>query len=390
MTSLTRPRTSSTAIPTLASPRAYRLSSVEGIQRAGSDLTPTLREASLFYTTRVQAGLDQDVVGHHNQKALMILGAACFGHMYLLAAPGTAKTRLSRSLAANLGLSYGWLPCTPETQASDVTGWGFFNQASNRYEFAPGPILNRFCQIDEVNRQQNAYSGMLQAMENHKVTVDNQTYDVLAPGIVVATANPYDRGTYPPADSFLDRMLLNIHFDYLDDPVDQLELILNQARYDAEVDTYPHEFELEGDPQVKSMVERSAAMLLRYREAIRDEVVLRPNIASYITDIFGLLRSHQAVDRGASLRDDLKDGGGGDRALVALVRAAKAHAVLCGGRAHVEPDDIQAMAQPVLAHRLVLAGQRPDPAFIQASRVVAEALERAEVPAGMPVPESRR
>jgi MoxR-like ATPase len=356
---------------------SHRQARREEIER--TRLSPRIREAALFYAN-VREGLDKNVVGHDDAKALMLLATASCRHMLLLAAPGTAKTRLGQSLALHLGLPWGELPCSADLQPSDATGWHFYNQATSAYEFVPGPLLNAIVQVDELNRAlPSMHSGLLQAMENRRVTVDNKTYLVPAPGIMVATLNPVDHGTYPVPQSVLDRLLLNIHLSYLENPAEQHELMMHPGNYDEQIRPLGQDQALSRERQ--QAVHERAAQMLAFREAIRDEVTMEEAVASYIAGLFRYLRTNFNVDPGAmNDQHPLRDGGGGDRALVSLVAAAKAHALVCGARSWVEPDDVMAMAMPVLAHRLVLSGQLPDPAFTQAGAVIQEALARVPAP----------
>jgi MoxR-like ATPase len=366
--------------PTPLFPQIHRQASLEEIESSRT-LPPELKDVARYYLT-IRAGLDQDVVGHSDTKTLMLLATACCGHMYVISPPGTAKTRLGQSLAYHLGVSWGKLPCDAEKQPSDATGWHYMNQETGKYEFMDGPVLNGICQADEFNRAMpTMHSGLLEAMQEGTVTVDNRTYTVPYPRILIATANPIDRATTPPSLSAMDRFMLSMTVSFLASKAEQLEYILNAERYDTEIRPLGTERTL--PPDVRRQAEVRAQQIRQNRALIRDHVTLAPEVAGYILAFVRMLRSHNAIEMGAGTKE-VKDGGGGDRALRDLVFAVKAHAVLCGARGFVEPDDAMAMARPVLAHRLAVQGKGrlSDAAFVESARVVGDVIDQLDPPDG--------
>ena len=370
-----------TTVPTVPTPlREHRLATASQIEYSRT-LTPHLKEVAQFYAD-VSDGINQDVVGHHDAKAVLLVATAYCGHTYLVAAPGTAKSRLIKSLAAHLGISCATMSLTAEHQPSDATGWQFFDQAQHAYQLVPGPLTSGgIVLFDEFNRG-TAYmhAGILEPMEDGVVRIDNLVVPIPKPGILVATANPVDWAINPVALSNLDRFMVHTRIHALSDPADQLHLMLNARKYDQRVTPLGREQQLSGDERRRT--QGQADQMLRYRGYIRDEVRIEEAVATYMRNLVTALRAHPAVDKGASDDLTLRDGGGGDRGLVHLVAAAKAHAVLCSAEGFVSPDDVQAMLAPVWAHRMVLdgVGQLSDHAFAGATAVILQVLEQIPVP----------
>src|SRR5262249_13652535 len=147
------------------------------------------------------------IVGHATAIWACCLALAVGGHVLLSDVPGVAKTRLVKSMARALGVSFGRVQCTPDLLPTQMTGFHWFNQRSQEYEFLPGPLLNGLVLADELNRAAPATkAGLLEAMQERQVTVDGRTYPVPAPGLLFATMNPSDEGTYPLTWAELDRI----------------------------------------------------------------------------------------------------------------------------------------------------------------------------------------
>lgn len=197
-------------ISTIPTPlREHRLADVRDIE-ASRTLTTNLKEVARYYAD-VYHGINQDVVGHHDAKAVLLVATAYCGHTYLVAAPGTAKSRLIKSLAKHLGISCATMSLTAEHQPSDATGWQFFDQAERSYKLVPGPLTSGgIVLFDEFNRG-TAYmhAGILEPMEDGVVRIDNLVVPIPKPGIIVATANPVDWAINPVALSNLDRFMVH-------------------------------------------------------------------------------------------------------------------------------------------------------------------------------------
>lgn len=249
------------------------------------------------------------------------------GHLLLEDVPGTGKTSLARALSQSVGGTSGRIQFTPDLLPGDVTGMSVYDQRSQEFRFHPGPVFANVLLGDEVNRASpKTQSALLEVMEEGRVTVDGRTHDVPWPFFVVATQNPIEQaGTYRLPEAQLDRFLIKTSLGY-PDPVSTRE-ILAGARVDV------HRFVV---PPVTT-TEHLARMAEIARRARTD-----PALLDYIARLLDATRSADEVKLGASIRGGL-----------ALVRASMTWAV-AQGRSYVLPDDVKALAEPVLAHRLVL------------------------------------
>jgi MoxR-like ATPase len=242
--------------------------------------------------------------------------------------PGVAKTLLVRTFAASLGLGFARLQCTADLLPSDVTGSTVFDQRAGDFSFRPGPIFANVVLADEVNRATpRTQSAFLEAMEEHSVTVDGHTHRLPDPFLVLATQNPVElKGTFPLPEAQLDRFLLRLRMGY--PSADEETAMLARFRAD--------------DPLAEVATVAEAADLPAARAAVR-EVHVAEDVAAYVVALARATRETPLLRLGAS-----------PRASLALQHAAQAWAAL-GGRDFVTPDDVQRLAVPVLAHRVVLS-----------------------------------
>ena len=254
-------------------------------------------------------------------------------HALIEGVPGVAKTLLARTLARTLGCDFARIQFTPDLMPADITGTNVFNFTRNEFTLVRGPVFTSFLLADEINRAPaKTQSALLQAMQERTVTIDRETYVLSENFTVFATQNPIEyEGTYPLPEAQKDRFLLKI-------PVaapgrdSELELAKRMLGSDA-----PEAALDRGDVQpVLNPGELSVA-----RQALND-VSMRDEVTGYIVDIARRTRSHESILVGA-----------GPRATQALVLSSRAHAALAG-RDFVTPDDVKAMAIPVLEHRLIL------------------------------------
>ncbi|MEA2420671.1 MAG: MoxR-like ATPase [Thermoleophilaceae bacterium] len=268
------------------------------------------------------------------------------GHVLIEDYPGVGKTALARALARSIEAEYARVQCTADLLPADVVGTNVYNQRENRFEFRPGPVFANVVLVDEVNRASpKTQSGLLECMQEGHVTVDKHTHELARPFIVVATQNPVEyEGTYPLPEAQLDRFMVRVSLGY---PSAQAEsdMLLDHAASDRVLDLEPV------TEVAEILAAQNAAAAVHGSEALR----------RYVVAILDATRADPRVDLGASPRAGLM-----------LFRAAKAMAAL-DGRDHALPDDVQALADSVLAHRLLLG---PGSGGDERAAVVRDALER--------------
>lgn len=279
-------------------------------------------------TQKISANVERVILGKPNKVELALVALLCQGHLLIEDVPGVGKTMLARALAKSLGCSFKRLQFTPDMLPSDVTGISMFNQKTREFEFRPGPVFAQIVLTDEVNRATpKTQSALLECMEEHQVTVDGVTYPMPAPFMVLATQNPIEyEGTFPLPEAQLDRFMLRIHLGY---PGAKEEM----AILDAQQFAHP----IDDTQQVASADELTAA-----QKAVK-EIYVDPLVKEYILALIEATRKHPDVYLGASPRGSL-----------ALFKTAQARAAI-QGRDYVIPDDIKALAEPALAHRLIIS-----------------------------------
>jgi MoxR-like ATPase len=280
-------------------------------------------------------------------------------HALIEGVPGIAKTLLARTLAQVLGCAFARIQFTPDLMPADITGTNVFHFGRNEFTLVRGPVFTSFLLADEINRAPaKTQSALLQAMQERAVTIDRETHNLPPDFTVFATQNPIEyEGTYPLPEAQKDRFLLKIAMA-APEREDELELAQRMLSGDA-----PEHCLERGD--VRAIL--SSGELSQAREALTD-VSMRPELAAYIVDLVRRTRTHESVLVGA-----------GPRASQALVLATRVHAALAG-RDFVTPDDVKALARPVLEHRLIL---RPE--FEIEGMTPAEAVEKIVESVAVPV-----
>ena len=269
------------------------------------------------------------IVGKDKAVELMMIAVLCRGHVLIEDVPGVGKTTLASALARSLDCSFKRIQFTPDITPSDVTGFSMANMKTGELEYRPGMIMSQIVLADEINRTSpKTQSSLLEVMEEGQVSVDGTTYSVPQPFIVLATQNPVDFvGTYPLPEAQLDRFFMRISIGYptADEEAEILE------RYTS------------GKKPMEDLrpICTSNDIVLLQQEV--EKVYSSKEVRAYISAIAAASRRSNALQLGVSTR-----------AAIALLRASQAYALI-NGRDFVTPEDVQRMAEPVLAHRLVLS-----------------------------------
>jgi MoxR-like ATPase len=275
---------------------------------------------------------------------LVLVCVVAEGHILIEDLPGVGKTTLARSVARAFDLQFARVQCTADLLPADVVGTNVFNQREDRFEFRPGPIFANVVLVDEINRASpKTQSGLLECMQERRVTVDVHTHELARPFVVLATQNPVEfEGTYPLPEAQVDRFMARVSMGY---PSSSGEVAMLRAH------------EVSDRVEVLEPV-ATAAELLAAQDAAR-RIHASDALRGYVVSLLARTREDPRIELGASPRAGLM-----------LLRAAKARALM-QGRDHALPDDVQALAQVVLSHRLVLA---PEAVDVTGERIVADAL----------------
>jgi MoxR-like ATPase len=311
---------------------------------------------------RLAQNVERVIQGKPEVVRLALVCLCAEGHLLIEDKPGLGKTSMARSIARSIGGEWQRVQFTPDLLPSDITGVMVYNQGTAKFEFHPGPVFANVLLADEINRATpKTQSALLEVMQENRVTVDGTPHAVPRPFIVVATQNPIEMdGTYRLPEAQLDRFLMRIEVGYPD--------------HDAEVRVLQGErVGMTPDELEKVLTLDEMTKLIQHVHAVRVD----DEVASYAVALAAATREHGQVALGASPRGS-----------IGLMRAARAWAVT-QDRAYVTPDDLKAVAQPVLAHRLLMKHEA-ELRHGTAQAVVEEVLATVEVPLANAAGEGRR
>lgn len=277
---------------------------------------------------RLREIINEYFIGKSDVAENVLICLLAGGHVLIEDVPGVGKTTLVKTLAASVDLDFGRIQFTPDTLPSDVTGVSVLNMKTGEFEYREGAVMHQILLADEINRTSpKTQAALLEAMSEGKVTVDDRTYDLPSPFMIIATQNPVEFvGTYPLPEAQLDRFMMKLSIGY---PSPEDEILLTRRFLEGKtVDT------------IKSVI--TSDELLKIMDEVRN-IRIADKVLQYAEEITGLTRQEKRFQRGVS-----------SRAMIMMVQAARAKAFLAG-REFVTPDDIKAVAVSTLHHRITLS-----------------------------------
>lgn len=301
---------------------------------------------------QVVQSVGQVIIGKRNELRLTVLGLITRGHILIEDIPGVGKTMMAKALSRSIGASFNRIQFTPDMLPSDVTGVSLFNQKTREFEFRAGPIFAQIVLADEINRATpKTQAALLEAMEERQVTVDGVTRAMQDPFLILATQNPIEyEGTFPLPEAQLDRFLIKMQLGY-PSPAEELT-VLSAQQYEHPVDNMQQAISIDD--------------LVTAQRAVRN-IYVADEVKQYIVSLVNATRQHPDVYLGSSPRGSL-----------ALFRTSQTRAAMAG-RDYVIPDDVKALAEVTLAHR-VIVGPASRIKDISSRTVIQDVLASTPVP----------
>lgn len=319
-----------------------------------------LIEQKSSFVAGLTAGMNRVIVGQKHLVDSLITGLLSDGHILLEGVPGLAKTLAIKTLAQLVDSEYSRIQFTPDLLPADVVGTMIYSQKDEKFQVKKGPVFANFVLADEINRAPaKVQSALLEAMQEHQVTIGSMTFDLPKPFLVMATQNPIEQeGTYPLPEAQVDRFMLKVVMDY--PTLDEEKLIIREN--------------LEGAlPEVTPVV--TADDILTAREVVR-KVYIDEKIEQYIADIVFATRYPDRY--GLPNLKGLITFGGSPRASISLAKASRAYAFI-KHRGYVIPEDVRAVAHDVLRHRIGLSYEA-EATNVTAEEIISEIINKVEVP----------
>jgi len=322
------------------------------------EITRRVEKESLVLR-QIMAGIEKVIVGQRNLIERMLVGLLCDGHLLLEGLPGLAKTTAVKTLAATINTTFQRIQFTPDLLPADILGTQFYRPDTATFEIKKGPIFHNIILADEINRAPaKVQSALLEAMQEHQITIGETTFPLARPFLVLATQNPIEQeGTYPLPEAQIDRFMLKIKVDY---PSAEEEKEIMERVYGGVVE------DIEGIVDVAEI--RSASVTMK-------AIHMEERIMDYIVRLTMATRNPKEFDLDIA---SMISYGASPRASIWLGLASRAHAFL-SGRGYVTPQDVKSMAPDVLRHRIILSYEA-EAEEMSTDDLIKRLLERIEVP----------